>query len=185
MFRTRMNTKRLLLRNWEAVDFEDFTQFCMDPEVMLASGAEPAKSKRQAKKDFEAARQDKECFAIVWKETGRAIGKIKFQEDIRRYRVNSISIGYELSKAYWGKGIMTEALKAMIQYAFEHKRVEVIGIGHFTVNSRSRRVIEKCGFKHEGTIPRAFKRFDGEVFDDEAYSILREDYLANQHLYKD
>ncbi len=45
------------------------------------------------------------------------------------------------------------------------------------MNKRSRRVIEKCGFRHEGTILRAFQRFDGQIFDDESYSILKEEYF--------
>ena len=72
---------------------------------------------------------------------------------------------------------MTEALRAMVQYGFERKGLDVLAIGHFKENSRSRRVIEKCGFHYEGTLSQAFQRFDGKVFDDVCYSILREDYF--------
>jgi putative acetyltransferase len=50
-------------------------------------------------------------------------------------------------------------------------------VGHFSVNGQSRRVIEKCGFKPEGVVPWACKRFDGKICDDVCYSILREDYI--------
>ena len=110
------------------------------------------------------------------KKKNTAIGQIKFQKDIRRYRVDSFSIGYELAREYWGNGYMPEALAAMVRCAFEQKGARALGIAHFTENDRSRRVIEKCGFLHEGTIRRAFCRFDGVVFDDECYSILREEY---------
>ena len=180
----RMETKRLILRSWESVDLEDFMSFYMDKDVMLTSGAEPARDRRQAKEKLDEARKNRDAFAIVLKENGRAVGKIKFQNDIRRYNVNSISVGYELAKAYWGRGIMPEALKAMICYAFEEKRVDVIGIGHFSVNDRSRRVIEKCGFKHEGTIRMGFKRYDGKIFDDESYSITRREYLEGKAFFR-
>ncbi len=171
-----METRRLLLRNWKPSDFEGFLKFAADPRVMLASGAKPAESQEEAGKLFGRAQRDSGCYAIILKKKNTAIGQIKFQKDIRRYRVDSFSIGYELAREYWGNGYMPEALAAMVRCAFEQKGARALGIAHFTENDRSRRVIEKCGFLHEGTIRRAFCRFDGVVFDDECYSILREEY---------
>jgi len=163
---------------------EDFLSFAADPEVMLASGATPAVTPAQGETAFRRALWDSGCYAIVLKETGRAIGKIKFQKDIRRFQVNALSIGYELAKPYWGNGYMPEALRAMIQCAFERKNLDVLAIGHFAGNDRSRRVIEKCGFQYEGTIRRAFQRGDGQIFDDVCYSILKEEYFAYPERYK-
>ncbi len=182
--RGEMETPRLILRRWRGEDLEDFLTFASDPEVMLASGSKPVHSEEEVETAFRRALWDSGCYAIVLKETGHPVGKIKFQKDIRRYHVNSLSIGYELARAYWGHGYMPEALRAMIVYGFEKKKLDVLAIGHFVGNDRSRRVIEKCGFRHEGTIPRAFCRFDGKVFDDECYSILREDYWANPARYR-
>ena len=179
-----METPRLLLRHWNPMDLEDFLSFAADPEVMLASGATPAVTPAQGETAFRRALWDSGCYAIVLKETGRAIGKIKFQKDIRRFQVNALSIGYELAKPYWGNGYMPEALRAMIQCAFERKNLDVLAIGHFSGNDRSRRVIEKCGFQYEGTIRRAFQRSDGQVFDDVCYSILKEEYFAHPERYK-
>lgn len=179
-----METPRLLLRHWNPMDLEDFLSFAADPEVMLASGATPAVTPAQGETAFRRALWDSGCYAIVLKETGRVIGKIKFQKDIRRFQVNALSIGYELAKPYWGNGYMPEALRAMIQCAFERKNLDVLAIGHFAGNDRSRRVIEKCGFQYEGTIRRAFQRSDGQIFDDVCYSILKEEYFAHPERYK-
>lgn len=179
MFGKKIETKRLIIRPWKSDDFHYYLKFCMDSEVMLPSGIRPSGNKIQGKSDFERVRRNRDAYAIVLKETGYAVGCIKFQKDIRRHCVNSISIAYELNKNYWGMGIMTEALKGMICFAFEYKRVDVIGIGHFTENDRSRRVIEKCGFIHEGLIRKSYKRFDGVVFDENSYSITREEYMEN------
>lgn len=179
-----METPRLLLRHWNPLDLEDFLSFAADPEVMLASGATPAVTPAQGETAFRRALWDSGCYAIVLKETGRAIGKIKFQKDIRRFQVNALSIGYELAKPYWGNGYMPEALRAMIQCAFERKNLDVLAIGHFAGNDRSRRVIEKCDFQYEGTIRRAFQRGDGQIFDDVCYSILKEEYFAYPERYK-
>ena len=72
---------------------------------------------------------------------------------------------------------MTEALAAMVTCAFEKKKVDVLAVSHYSDNERSRRVIEKCGFRLEGVVPWACKRFDGKICDDVCYSILREDYI--------
>lgn len=176
--RGEMETGRLLLRRWKPGDFPDFVKFDSDPAVMAAAGAKPASTLEAAETDFHRAMRDDGCYAIVLKQTGEAVGKIKFQKDFRRPGVNSLSIGYELRRDQWGNGYMPEALRAMIVCAFEKRGAEVVAISHFTVNQRSRRVIEKCGFRREGTIPRAFLRYDGTLFDDECYSILKEDYFA-------
>lgn len=183
--RGEMETPRLVLRRWRVSDFEDFLSFAADPKVMLASGAQPARNPEEGESFFRRAMWDNGCYAIVLKQTGHAVGKIKFQKDIRRYKINSLSIGYELARDHWGKGYMPEALRAMIVCAFERKKVDVLAIGHFAGNDRSRRVIEKCGFQYEGTILRAYQRFDGKVFDDVCYSILREDYFAHPERYRE
>lgn len=81
-----------------------------------------------------------------------------------------------MEKPHWGKGYMTEALEAMVRFGFDRKKAEVLAVGHEVGNEGSRRVIEKCGFRHEGTRRHAFRRCDGRVFDDECYSLLREEY---------
>ena len=182
--RGEMETPRLLLRHWREADREDFLAFTADPAVMLSSGARPARTPEEEDTAFRRALWDSGCYAIVCKETGRAIGKIKFQKDIRRPNVNSLSIGYELARAFWGQGYMSEALRAMVEYGFEHKGLDVLAISHFAGNDRSRRVIEKCGFRYEGVLYQAYRRYDGMVFDDVCYSILKEDYFSDPERYK-
>lgn len=182
--RGEMETPRLLLRRWKPLDFQAFLRFAGDPEVMLPAGSRPAQGLQEAEIQFHRALRDEGCYAMVLKGTGEPIGKIKFQEDLRRFRVNSLSIGYELARAYWGRGLMAEALSAMVKEAFRRRGVEVLAISHFAQNQRSRRVIEKCGFRYEGTILRGFRRFDGQVFDDVCYSITREEYFAHPERYE-
>lgn len=97
-----METPRLVLRHWHESDLEDFLAFAADPAVMLDSGARPATTFEEEQAFFRRALWDSGCYAIVLKETGRPIGKIKFQKDIRRPKGNSLSIGYELAQPYWG-----------------------------------------------------------------------------------
>lgn len=175
-----METERLLLRRWNQGDFRAFLKFNADPRVMPLSGRRPSATLEEGERDFHRALWDQDCYAIVLKSTGEPIGLIKFQRDLRRLKVNSLSIAYKLCRDQWGNGYMTEALKAMVARAFEKRKVDVLAVSHFSGNERSRRVIEKCGFRREGVIRRAFFRWDGEVLDDVCYSILKEEYFAGK-----
>ena len=87
-------------------------------------------------------------------------------------------IGYALREESWGKGYMTEVVRRMMQFGFESLCLDLISVGHFEFNDRSRRVIEKCGFRYEGTLRRASSIFDGSVHDALVYSMLREEYFG-------
>ena len=172
-----IETQRLLLRRWEHKDFRAYVPIVSDPEEMVPAGCQPAGTLDAAAALFARDLRNDLCYAIVLRENDEVIGRIKFQSDLRRFHVNSLSIGYELRRDKWGRGYMTEALAAMVTCAFEKKKVDVLAVSHYSDNERSRRVIEKCGFRLEGVVPWACKRFDGKICDDVCYSILREDYI--------
>lgn len=182
MLKGEMETERLLLRHWRREELAAFSRFYRDPLVMNPAGVKQADSTFEAEKAFRTALRSEDVFAIVLKTTGEPIGQIKFQFDQYRPRVNSLSIGYELRRDMWGRGYMTEALRAMVACGFERRRADVLTVSHFVGNDRSRRVIEKCGFRCDGTLRRAYRRFDGAVLDHVCYSMLREEYLALSRL---
>ena len=86
-------------------------------------------------------------------------------------------LGYVLSPDYWGRGLMTEAARRMVSCAFEELGAALLTIQHFPFNSRSKRVIEKCGFTYEGRLRRCFLRYDGEWLDECCYSMTRDEYF--------
>ena len=57
-------------------------------------------------------------------------------------------IGYVLSKAYWGQGLMPEAVQAVIDWLFNEEKLDFIIVGHFDRNAQSKRVAQKCGFQY-------------------------------------
>ena len=59
---------------------------------------------------------------------------------------------------------------------FSMQDMSGFAISHFVGNEPSRKVIERAGFIFEGVMPCGFKRFDGEIFDNVCYSILRSEY---------
>ncbi len=66
----------------------------------------------------------------------------------------------------------------MLRYAFEALCLEMVTVYHYPFNTRSQRVIEKCGFVKEGVLRKANCQYDGEILDRVCYSLLREEYFA-------
>ena len=84
---------------------------------------------------------------------GKVIGSLGIEkydeEEFPEFAEKSCrEIGYVLSKEYWGRGLMPEAVKEVIRYLFEDVGLDVIFCGHFLRNIQSKRVQEKCGFEH-------------------------------------
>jgi len=110
-------------------------------------------------------------FAIVV--DGEAAGGIGFmmQEDIFR---RSVEIGYWLGEAFWGRGIVTNAVRAMSEYIFANFDICRIYAGVFEWNLASMRVLEKAGFALEGRMRKAATK-DGQTIDEFIYALVREE----------
>ena len=89
-------------------------------------------------------------------------------------------IGYCMGKAWWGKGIMTEALKEVLRYAFEEVGFYHLEGDHAAQNIGSGRVMEKCGLRLVGTMHGSFRMHSGERGDLVIREITREDYTAQK-----
>ena len=112
-------------------------------------------------------------WGIEWKQTGEIIGTIGFmwiQSDNA-----AAEVGYSLSRDYWNRGIMTEALRAVIGHGFGSMNLNRIEAQHETGNPASGAVMRKCGMQREGTLrQRLYNK--GRYVDVELYAILRREY---------
>ena len=84
-------------------------------------------------------------------------------------------IGYCIGYDFWGKGIMTEAVRAVIDYLLFEVGFNRLEIAHATKNPGSGKVAMKCGLKFEGVKREYFKALNGELLDIAYYSILKSD----------
>ena len=102
---------------------------------------------------------------------GRAVGGVGLQlmTDVNR---RSAEIGYWLGAAYWGRGIATEAITLVTDWAFGAHRLLRLFAQPYAANLASRRVLEKAGYELEGTMRRSAIK-DGEVRDQRLYARLR------------
>lgn len=83
-------------------------------------------------------------------------------------------LGYYIAEEYWGRGIMTEAVKQLCGYIFSHSDIIRIFAEPFAYNTGSCRVLEKAGFRFEGTL-RSNAVKNGRVIDMKMYSLLKDD----------
>lgn len=99
---------------------------------------------------------------------GMAAGNIGLMpgSDIERY---SSEIGYWLGRPFWGRGIMTEAVRAVTLYAFAHLGMHRVFAVPFAPNTASRRVLEKAGYVLEGVMRRSAVK-DGVLLDQLLYA---------------
>ena len=89
-------------------------------------------------------------FAVADRESGRVIGSAGFVGEHREELPGpDDELGYALSPAFWGRGLVPEASGALIRWGFTELGLETIWCNHYDGNTRSRRVIEKCGFRYQ------------------------------------
>ena len=148
----RIETDRLILRPWQESDLADFNEYAKVDGVGQMCGWTPHKSMEESRTILEMFIREKKTLALELKETGKVIGSIGLEEreetlDVpENYRGREI--GYVLSKDYWGRGLLPEAVKAVTAYCFETLGFDFVTCGYFLRNARSARVVEKCGFTY-------------------------------------
>ena len=171
-----LETDRLVLRMWSRKDAADLYEYAKNPNVGPNAGWKPHDSVAESRQIIKSVFWENMCWAVVDKQTGRIIGSIGLEKDKFRPDVKSKELGYSLSEDCWGRGLMTEAAKRMVEYAFEELKLDVLMIRTGDANLRSQRVIEKCGFRYEGTLRRTYRIYDGTIREVRCYSILKEEY---------
>ena len=146
-----LTTDRLTLRPWRESDLNDFYEYASVDGVGQMAGWNPHRNVEESKMILSHFIKGKHVFAL--EHQGKVIGSLGVEEySEENYpeldTLQGREIGYVLSKAYWGQGLMPEAVKAVIDWLFNEIRLDFIIVGHFDRNAQSKRVIEKCGFQY-------------------------------------
>ncbi len=173
-----IETQRLLLRRFRSEDAEDmFANWTSDPEVtrfLTWPVHADADVTRDLLKDWIPGYEDGGYFnwAIEHKESGKVIGNISVVR--LRENIGAADMGYCIGRAWWGRGFMPEALKAVMEYLFDVVGLNRIAACHDANNPRSGRVMDKAGMKPEGTLRAAGNNNCG-ICDEVWHSMLRSD----------
>ena len=146
-----LTADRLTLRPWRESDLNDFYEYASVDGVGQMAGWNPHRNVEESKTILSHFIEGKHVFAL--EHQGKVIGSLGIEEysEENYPELNALQgreIGYVLSKAYWGQGLMPEAVKAVIDWLFHEVRLDFIIVGHFDRNAQSKRVVEKCGFQY-------------------------------------
>lgn len=174
-----LETERLVLREWRMEDVEDLYEYARNSEVGPMAGWEPHPDRHYSEEKLKQYMESGDVWAIALRESGKVIGQIRMYPDENRGKYVAKYLSYALSADYRGHGYMTEAVRAVIRYAFEElDGIDMLSVFHFPDNVRTKRVIEKCGFEYEVTLEKAYTRYDGMVLDNVCYCLMKSDYYA-------
>lgn len=159
-----IETSRLILRKARMSDAEPmFRNWANDPEVTKFL-TWPTHGKIEVTETLLASwvdsyhRKDYYQWMIILKEIGEPIGSIMANTV---GRAESAHIGYCIGKAWWHQGIMSEALKAVMDFLFDEVGFHRIESLHDPNNPNSGKVMRKCGMKYEGTLRQADRNNQG------------------------
>lgn len=147
-----LETDRLIIREWSEMDLEDFFEYAKVEGVGQMAGWNPHTSIQESRTILEMFIKGKKTFALELKENHKVIGSLGIETlslSLSDEYENLVGreIGYVLSKDYWGKGLMPEAVNRVIKFCFEKENYDYLMCSHSVINSQSKRVIEKSGFR--------------------------------------
>ena len=178
-----IETDRLILRRFKNEDSKNmFKNWASDPEVTKYL-TWPAHSDIGITEFILSdwinsyEKEDFYNWAIELKEIGEVIGNISSVGN--NDTIMKVHIGYCIGKEWWNKGIMSEALKAVIDYFFTEVEVNRVESRHDVNNPGSGKVMQKCGMIYEGTLRQADKNNLG-ICDTAYYGILKSDWEKNK-----
>ena len=175
-----LRSARLHLRPFTPADTDAIFAIFSNPRVMRYWDSPPWKERAQAERFIEnCARIEQEAsgarLAIERSADGVLLGQCSFFRWNPTFR--SAAIGYCLDEAAWSQGYATEAIGALLQWAFGTLELNRIQAEIDTRNPGSARVLEKFGFVREGTL-REDCVVDGDVSDSWVYGLLRRQWKA-------
>lgn len=166
-----------VLKKWELSDAADLAAAISNKKVQdnLRDGLPYPYTERDGREFISSmlSANEKDTFAFAVTADGKVIGSIGVfrQGNIHR---QTAELGYYIAEEYWGRGIITRAIKQICEYVFANSDIIRIYAEPFAYNTASCRALEKAGFYCEGTL-RANAVKNGKVVDMKMYSRLKTD----------
>ena len=172
-----LETRRLTLRRMRPGDAGAMHAYTSDPEVARHMLWDPHESLRDSENFLRFVRErysrgDPAGWGMEERETGEFIGTCGIQSWQPEH--SRAEIGYVLSREHWGRGLMTEAVAAVVGFGLDRVGLNRLEARCLDGNAASSRVLEKAGMVHEGT-SRSSHLIRGCFCDLHHYAILRDD----------
>lgn len=144
----KIETERLILRAPKMSDSKDFYQYAKKPNIGLTAGWLPHEFEEESRFILSDFIKKEDVWVITIKPSDKMVGSIGLKVRDFEEAINGIcELGYALDDTYWNKGYVSEATKALIEYAFKVYEVKKIIAGHSLGNIGSQKIILKNNFK--------------------------------------
>ena len=148
-------TRRLVLRAWRETDAGALFKYARDPAVGPAAGWPPHASVEDSLNVIRTVFSAPETYAVVLKSTGEPVGSAGIlsgeASHVAGIQADEAEIGYWIGRPYWGQGLIPEAVNRLLRRCFEELGMAAVWCCHYDGNAKSRRVMEKCGFRFHHT----------------------------------
>ena len=148
----RIETERLVLRPWREDDAQTLYTYASDPELGPAAGWAPHTSVEDSLRVLHTILMKEGTWAITIKPSDESVGSIGIFRGGEERQRGEYEVGYWIARPFWGKGYVPEAVRAVLSLYFSFG-AERIWCAHAEWNDKSRRVIEKCGFRYQFSAP--------------------------------
>ncbi len=175
-----LETPRLLLRPMVLEDAEAMHAFKSDPAATQFFGQDPHSDLEQTRAWVRCGLEGwKNGSSITWAITLRHDGQVIGECCLWNIDHGSkrAELGYELLRSQWKRGLMNEALTAVLDFGFKAMGLNRVEASPLSINLPSQNVLVKLGFKHEGTL-RQRHFFNGQRHDEMWFGLLREEWEA-------
>ncbi len=178
----KLETKRLILRDWHKKDRDDLIEGLNNYRVSkwLALVPHPY-TKKDADEWINYCKQNAKSknrsyhFAIELKSENKVIGGIDIDKINKFHGIGGG--GFWINEGYHGQGYGTEALRAKLDFAFSKLRLRRMESGFFKGNASSLKLQKKFGYRVEGLRKKGFKcKADGKLKDEYTTALLKEDW---------
>ncbi|WGU92501.1 GNAT family protein [Paenibacillus dendritiformis] len=172
-----LHTERLHLRKMKVSDSSSLFKIWSDPEVTKFMNINCFTDENEAKdmiKLLDELSQDNKAirFSIIEIESNEIIGSCGYNSiDFENAKAE---IGYDIARAFWGRGYASEAICSLLDYAFSSLKLNRIEAKVEPENVKSVKVLQKLNFTFEGTL-RQYEKVKGKFNDLNMYSKLRTD----------
>ncbi len=174
-----LQTERLILRPWEEADAEALYKYAKNPNVGPIAGWMPHTSVENSREIIQNVLSAPETYAVVLKGESEPVGSIGLMVGKRsniEIADNEGEIGYWIGEPYWGRGLIPEAARELIRYAFEEIGLDNLWCGYFDGNEKSKRAQEKCGFKYHHTLRGIYWQLTGDERTEHITHLTREEW---------
>lgn len=168
---------KCILRPWKASDLDSLVENANNPNIarFLRNLFPHPYTRKDGEEWIERISAMEKPNILSITVDGKGVGGIGIHPMSDVYFKNA-EIGYWLGETHWNKGILSEAVPAMVKHAFENYDITRIYAGIYSPNLASMRVLEKSGFTKEAILKKSVFK-NGEYLDEHVYALLKEDWV--------